>query len=151
MTKTGTTLPPSIERYILAVIGVIVINIGLLFFLRVQVKTIRLLQDQKIQLQQDLKIVNSSEEIYNKYKNDIEEISNVFPSEEEVLTFLQTLENLTKQYSDDSVVKFASLSPQPDGDMLFLLFSISMRTDKDRLNAYLTQLEKLPYNRCVWC
>lgn len=140
-----STLPPSIERYILAFAGVIVINIGLLFFLRVQVGTIKLLKDQKIQLENDLKIVNSSEEIYNKYKNDIDEISSVFPSEEEVLFFLQTLDDLSKKYSDDALARFASTTPQPEGDMLYLLFNVSMKTDAIRLQSFLQELEKLPY------
>ena len=145
MNKKLSSLPPSIEHFLIALAGIVVVNIGLLVFLNTQVKVISLLQDQEKQLQQDQKIINSSEEIYNKYKNDIAAISDVFPNEEKVLPFLQLMENLAKKYSDDSAVKFASLSPQPEGDNLYLLFSIGMKTDPSRLSDFLTELESLPY------
>jgi len=145
MNTKKPTLPPSIERYVVVFAGTLLINAGLLFFLQSQAKTIKLLKEQKVQLEQDQKIINSSEEIYNTYKDDIEEISQVFPSEEDVLIFLQTLEDVSKKYSEDAIARFASASPQAEGDKLFLLFRLTMKTDKENLSKFLKEMESLPY------
>lgn len=143
--KKVITLERSIERLIVILVVLVLLDFSLLFFLRTQVKTIGLLKEQRLQLEQDQRIINSAEEIYQQYKDDIEAISEVFPGEEDVLAFLQQLETLAKQLSDDSVVKFASLSPQEEGDQLFLLFTINLKTDMQRLTTLMRELEVLPY------
>ena len=116
-----------------------------MFFLHTESKTIVLLKEQLRQVENDQKILTSSEQIYAQYEQDIDAILNVFPNEETVLDFLQRLEKLTKDTSDDSTVRFASLNPLPDGDKLFLLFNISLKTDTARLDQFLDSLEHLPY------
>lgn len=144
-TKRAQLLERSIERFVIVLVILLGINIGLLYFLRSQVKVISLLQGQLVQLRQDQQILSSAEQIYQTYKNDIDTITSVFPDEATVLVFLQTLEDLAKSESETAVVKFATFSPQQQGDKLFLLFTINMRTDLPRLTSFLSQLEALPY------
>lgn len=144
-TKRTQLLERSIERYAIVLAILLCINIGLLYFLRSQVKVISLLQGQLVQLRQDQQILASAEQIYQTYKNDIDTITAVFPDEESVLVFLQTLEDLAKSESDTATVKFATFSPQQLGDKLYLQFTINMRTDTSRLTSFLSKLEALPY------
>ncbi|MCX8009072.1 MAG: hypothetical protein N3A54_05245 [Patescibacteria group bacterium] len=134
-----------IERYVLIFVGILLINIGLLYFLQTQVNVITLLKQEKIQLEQDQKIINASEEIYATYKDHIEEIFSVFPSEGEVLTFLQTLESVSKKYGANVIARFASSSPQSEGDRLFLLFRLNLQTTRQNFGQLLKALENLPY------
>jgi hypothetical protein len=143
--KRTQLLERSIERYIIVLIVLLCVNIGVLFFLKTQVKVINLLQGQLVQLQQDQTILASAEQIYQTYKNDIDTITSVFPDEETVLVFLQILEQLAQSTSDSSSVKFATFSPQQESDKMYLLFTINMRTDTNRLSLFLSQLEELPY------
>lgn len=113
--------------------------------LRTQVNVIRLLQQQKRQLEQDQKIINSSEEIYATYKEDIEDLLAVFPSEEDVLIFLETLQDVGKKHGSNVSARFSSPSPQQEGDKLFLLFRLTMTAKKDSLDSFLQELENLPY------
>ena len=145
MTKKTTASTNPIELGAIILVFIVIVNLGALFFLTTLVKTIVLLKQQQKDLQQDLKIVNSSEQIYQKYKDNIQLILDVFPTETKVIEVLQTLETLSKNYSDDSAVKFASLSPQPEGDNLYLLFTIVLTTDAQRLSAFFDKLETLPY------
>lgn len=135
----------SIERSVIFLVIIVVVNIGIMFMLLNQAKTISLLQEQQQQLVQDQRILNSSEEIYAQYEGQIEKILNVFPDEETVLDFLQTLETLSKEHSTEYSVRFASRSPLPESDKLFLLFTVSLKTDKAQLDAFLDSLEALPY------
>jgi Tfp pilus assembly protein PilO len=134
-----------VESLVLVLGGVVVLTLALLYFLSTQVKTVKLLREQKTQLEQDLKIINSAEQIYESYKDDIAVISEVFPNEESVLVFLQTLESLSKKYSTESLVKFSPPTPQAEGDSLYLLFSIVMQTTSDQLPEFLKAIEQLPY------
>ena len=143
--KKAQSLERSIERLIVVFLVLLVINFGVVFFLRSQVTVIGLLNEQLLQLQQDQRILSSAEQIYQTYKDNITTINAVFPDEETVLDFLQTLETMAKNTSDESAVKFASFSPQPEGDKLFLVFTVNQTTDVDRLSSFLSQLEKLPY------
>lgn len=135
----------TIEKAGLLLLVLIALNIGTMVLLTSQSKTITLLKEQKRQLESDQKILSSSDQIYSQYENQIEKIFAVFPDEESVLSFLQTFEELTKAYSTESSVRFASLNPLPEGDKLFLLFSVSLKSDRQRLNQLLDKLETLPY------
>jgi len=143
--KRAQGLEHSIERLVVVLLVLLMTNFGLLFFLRSQVTVIGLLNQQLLQLQQDQQILSSAEQIYQTYKGNIDTINAVFPNEETVLVFLQTLETMAKQTSDESAVKFASFSPQTEGDRTYLLFTINQTTDRDRLSSLLEQLENLPY------
>lgn len=135
----------TIERLGLFILLIVVINIGLMVLMQTQAKTVSLLKDQQKQLEQDQRIVSSSEQIYSQYENDIQKILDVFPNDETVLDFLQMFEKLTKDNSEESTVKLASPDPLPEGDQLFLLFSITMKTDNTRLDEFLDALETMPY------
>lgn len=134
-----------LEKLALFLVLLVAINLGIIVLLQTQAKTIVLLKDQLRQLEKDQQIVASSEEIYATYEQDIDRILNVFPNEETVLDFLQTLERLTKEVSVDSTIRFASLNPMPETDKLFLLFNISLRTNRELFDIFLERLETLPY------
>lgn len=143
--KKPATMHDLLERWLLIIALILVGHFGVIVLLNTQVKEIKLLREQKVQLESDQKVLTNAEQVYNQYKDDFPLLESVFPDEETILPFLQNLERLTREYSDDGVVKFGSLNPLPEGDKLFLLFSISMRTDANRFIAFLQQLEELPF------
>ncbi len=145
MKKKSLFLDSSLERLIVILLGIALINVGLFYVLRTQVNVIRLLQQQKKQLEQDQSIINSSEEIYATYKDNIEDLLAVFPSEEDVLVFLETLQDVAKKHGSNVSARFFSSSPQQEGDKLFLLFRVTLTTNKDSLISFLQELEQLPY------
>lgn len=143
--KKPETIRDLIEKWSLVIMLILVGHLGALVLIKTQVKEVQLLKDQKQQLADDQKLLSSAEQIYTKYKDDFPLLESVFPDEETVLPFLQTLEKLTREYSEDGVVRFASLSPLPENDKLFLLFTLSLHTDTQRFSDFLIQLENLPY------
>ena len=145
MQKKPAKKTSPIEKLALGLFLVIAINIGALVLINTQQKTIMLLKKQHSQLVNDQKIITSSEEIYQQYENDIDTILSVFPDETTVLDFIQKLEVLSKQYSEVSSVRLSARDPLPEGDKLFLLFNVNLKTDKDRLDIFLEELETLPY------
>lgn len=142
MKNKGSSLT---EKLALALGLLIVVNIGILVMLQNQVKTIRLLKNQRVQLQNDRKIIASTEELYSQYEDDIDTILQVFPDESTVLDFIQTLERLSRDYASDSSVRLSSKDPLPESDKLFLLFNIIVKTNTEQFVAFLGELERLPY------
>lgn len=145
MKRKSLFFDSSLERLIAILFGIALVNVGLLYMLRMQANGIRLLQQQKKQLEQDQAIINSSEQIYATYKDHIEDLLAVFPSEEDVLMFLETLQDIAKKHGSNASARFSSPSPQQEGDKLFLLFRVTMTTDKDGLKSFLQEAEQLPY------
>jgi Tfp pilus assembly protein PilN len=143
--KKVATLKDLVEKWSLIIILIIVGHFGVLVLLNTQIKEIKLLKEQKEQLTQDQQLLSSGEQIYAQYKESFPILESVFPDEESVLIFLQSLEKLTRESGENGVVKFASLSPLPENDKLFLLFTIYLHTDTTRFEGFLTQLEELPY------
>jgi hypothetical protein len=134
-----------IEKLAIGLLLVIAVNIGALVLINTQQKTILLLKKQYTQLVNDQKIITSSEAIYQQYEKDIDTILSVFPDETTVLDFIQKLEVLSKQYAESSSVRLSARDPLPEGDKLFLLFNLTLKTDKDRLDEFMEELENLPY------
>lgn len=125
-----------------ALVGV---NILFLVFATNAAKTITLLKKESAMLVQDRQTFASSEQLYNSYKDDMDLISAVFPSEETIPTFIRTLEDLTRAFADEYTVKFVSLTPLVEEDKLYLLLTVTMKTDAARFIQFLASLEQLPY------
>lgn len=130
-----------------AVILAALVGIDLLFlvFTTNVAKTVTLLKKEAATLEQDKQIISSSEQLYDTYRKEIELISAVFPNEETFPTFIRTLEDLIRIFADEYTVKFTSLTPLVEQEKLFLLLSLSMKTDNLRLTQFLVSLEQLPY------
>jgi len=123
----------------------VVVNFLFLTLIRGEARTINLLKTQLTSLSQDQQIITSSNDLYNVYKDSIDIISEVFPSEETIPEFIQTLEELLKTYSDGYGIKFNSLSPLREQDNLYIVLTITMKTDFGRLTQFLEDLEHLRY------
>jgi hypothetical protein len=115
------------------------------FLFQGEVRTIKLLRNEYAILEQQKRIITASSEIGNEYSNEIEIISHIFPNEQSIPVFIQTLENLIRQSSEEYTFKFNSLTPIVEGDKLFLLMTVTMRTDLPKLLLFFFSLEKLPY------
>ena len=96
-------------------------------------------------MEQNAQIIASSQQIYNKYKDDIEVISAVFPTEESIPQFISQLEGEIRQTADEYTFKFSSITPISENTVLFLPLSITMKTDLTRLTLLLEKLENLAY------
>jgi hypothetical protein len=127
-------------------ISLVVINFIFIFLTQSEFRSITLEQSELSSLNQQKSIIDASDTINRQYKNDISVISSVFPSEQSITDFIQTLEGVIKNSSDSyDQIKFNSLTPIVEGDKQFLLLTISMNTDLTGLASFLTQVEKLPY------
>ncbi len=143
--KTTLRVQNTISLFVAGIVGLTLMNILFLLLVSNEGKTISLLKKQLVQLEQDNVILDSSEEISESYTEEIALLSKVFPNEETILSFLQSLEGLTKENSSEYSVKFTSLNPLAEQDKLFLVLSVFMKTDKTRLANFLKRLEQLPY------
>lgn len=132
---------------VLVSIVIAIISLNILFILLVQgeAKTIKLLKTELVTLEQEERIIESAQNIYESYQNEIEVISQVFPNEETFVGFVQILEQEVRAASDEYTFKFTASEPVKDKDKLLLPITISMKTDMARLTGFLTQFEKLPY------
>lgn len=128
------------------VISFLIINVAFLVFAGSESKTALLLKKELVTLKQEERIIASAQEIYNTYNNEIDTISAVFPSEETIPSYIQSLEELIRGLADDYNFKFNSVSPlKEQEDRLFLPLTITMKTDLARLVDFLAKLENLPY------
>jgi hypothetical protein len=127
-------------------ISVIIINCIFIFLTQSEFKTIKNMQSELNSLNQQKSIISAADEINQQYKNEIVVISKVFPNEQSIPQFIQTLEGVIKDSSDSSdPIKFNSLTPIPEGDKQFLLMTLSMKTDLPKLASFLARVEELPY------
>jgi hypothetical protein len=135
----------TITIWIGLLITLIALDVLFIFLAKNEVQTINLDNKELKILEQDQRIISASSEITNKYHKEIDAISGVFPDEENIPIFIQTLENLIKNTTDEYSFKFSSLTPVADQDKLFLLLSITMKTDMMHFQSFLENLEKFPY------
>jgi hypothetical protein len=138
--------PKTNPLLILAGVMLILLFFDCLFLMLFQseVGSYQLIQKEMEILDQDRRIIDASKEISLKYKDEIDTISGVFPTERTFPLFIQVLENELKSNVDEYQLKFSS-NPITEGDKLFLLFSISVKADLAKLSSFLLSLEKLPY------
>jgi len=115
------------------------------FLFQSEVKTMQLLRNEYAILGQQKRIIDEASTISVQYKDEINVISEVFPNEQTIPIFIQTLEGLIKQSANEYTFRFNSLNPIIEGDKLFLLLTITMKTDLPKLLFFLSSLERLPY------
>lgn len=123
----------------------VVIDILFIFLIGSNAKSITLLRKELTQLEAEAQIISSAADIESTYKNEIALISQVFPDDQTIPQFVSTVEDLSKQMSDSYSLKFTSDVPLKEQDKLILPFTLTLKTDMDRLLVFLQTLEKLPY------
>lgn len=121
------------------------INVLFLVFAKNEGKTVKLLKNQLTSLRQQESIVASSKDIYARYQNEVDIIASVFPNEETIPQFIQTIEEAIRSNSDEYALRFTAVTPLKEDDKLYLPVSITAKTDVARLIQFLGLLEKLPY------
>lgn len=125
--------------------SLVIINIAFLIFTANESKTIRLLKKELETLEQEERIIASAQEINNTYKDEIDIISSVFPSEETIPLFIQTLEEQVRLSSDEYNFKFNTISPIKEQEKLLLPLTVTMKTDMARYIDFLAKVEGMPY------
>jgi hypothetical protein len=125
--------------------AVVTVNIIFLYLSINAVKTVNLLKKELEILDNDSRIIAAAEEISRKYSQEIDIISNAFPDEAGTPMFVKSLESEVRKYSDEFTIKFNSLTPVTEQDKLYLLLTVSMKTDFSRLLNFFDSLEKFPY------
>jgi hypothetical protein len=127
-------------------LSLIMINFTFVYLTLNEHKSIMLMRNELNSLNQQKSIITAANVINEQYKDEIEVISNVFPNEQTIPRFIQTLEAVIKNSSNSySPIKFNSLTPIAEGDKQFLLMTISMTADLAKLSTFLTSVEALPY------
>ena len=135
----------SLTILISMVIAIILLNALFILLVQGEAKTIKLLKNELVTLEQEERIIASAQNIYESYQNEVEVISQVFPNEETFVDFVQVLENEVRASSDEYTFKFTANEPVKDQDKLLLPITITMKTELVRLTGFLTQMEKLRY------
>jgi Tfp pilus assembly protein PilO len=123
----------------------VVVNVLFLVFVQSEGKTVKLLKNQLVSLRQQQTIIASSKDIYAQYQSEVDTISAVFPNEDTIPQFIQTIEDAIRSNSDEYALRFTAVTPLKEDDKLYLPVAISAKTDVARLIQFLTKLEKLPY------
>ncbi|MFC1626654.1 hypothetical protein ACFL1P_00455 [Patescibacteria group bacterium] len=134
-----------ITIYSILVVVFCLTNLLALYLVHNSRGAIFLLRQQVSQLEQDQQIISSSQQLIDTYEDEIDVISQVFPDEESMLLFIQSLEQEIKTSTDTYSVKFNSLTPLKEKDKLFLLMTLSLKTDILGLHSFLKKIETLPY------
>lgn len=125
--------------------AIVTINIIFILLTVNDAKTVDLLKKENILLSQDKQIIVTAGDISSQYKSEIDLISKVFPNEESIPQFIQEMEQVVSTQSDDYSLKFNSLTPIAEQDKLYLLVTLTMKTDMERLLILFDKLEDLPY------
>lgn len=132
---------------ILSILAGFLVFVDVLFVVIVanEKKTVTLLKTQLVQLEQDFRVLSASDDVVSTYKDEMEILSKVFPTESSMLEFIQTLESMLRRSADEYSIKFNSFAPVVEQDKLYLLLTLTMRTDLKRLDEFLGLLETGPF------
>jgi hypothetical protein len=142
--KTSSTVNPIMILGGLCV-GLVLLSLIFIFLFQSEIRTIKLLRNEYVILTQQKRIITAASEISGQYKDEIDVISGIFPNEQSIPVFIQALESLIKQTSGEYTFRFNSLTPIAEGDKLFLLMTVTMKTDQAKFMQFLSALEQLPY------
>lgn len=145
MKQNATFLRNKLVLLSLGLSVIIIANIILLYFITGNMDTISLLKEQEEQLLEDQQIISQSQELIGVYEGQIGVISEVFPNEASILEFIQSLESLIQNASSEYSFKFNSLTPLAEGDLRFLVMTVTMNSDFNAVTLFLETLELLPY------
>lgn len=140
--KPGISLPIA---SLAVIIGCIAIDAVFLVLFSSQVKTVTLLRSEASMLHSANQAVNVSSSVLDEYTKQTAALAQVFPNEETIPTFIQALESRIRDVSSEYSFKFNSLTPIQEQDKLYLLMTINMKTDFQKLERFLGELETLPY------
>lgn len=126
--------------------GVLVV-LSMLFSVLAQgeAKTARLLKKELVSLEDNRLLIVNAQQAYATYSDDIETINGVFPTDVTIPLFVQRLETAIQASAETYSVKFTSLTPLAEEERLYLLVTLTMRTDEPRFFTFLSTLETLPY------
>lgn len=115
-----------------------------------QSRTIKLLKDQQAILLKDQKIIMAASDLSSQYRDEIKIISEVFPNENTIAEFIKNIEELTQATTKEYRIQFNSLTPLPEGDKLYLLLTLNMKTDYAGLMEFFDKLETIPHMTHVY-
>lgn len=139
----------SVNRNILILTAVLVflasLNCLFIYLSRNKLSEIASLRQEREILEKDRQIVQAADELTQKYQNQIEVFSKVFPSEQTISVFIGDLEKVLKNVSPDYRFQFSSLNPLPEQDKLYLLLTLTLKTDLSEFLNLLEDLEQIPY------
>lgn len=127
------------------VILLVVINVLFIALVSSEAKTVELLKKELTDLYGQEKIIATASELSQSYKEEIEVISAVFPTEQTITTFIQTIEENLKGVTNEYTFRFSSPSPVREQDKLYLPLTITVKTDMAGLTRLLEEFENLPY------
>ena len=129
-----------------ALVGaLLVVNILFIVLTRNAGATVGLLKNELTVLDEQERIIASSQDIYLKYQNEIETISNVFPNEETRTVFIQTLEKELREVTQEHTFRFSSVTPLKEQDKLFLPLTITLKSSLADLARLFEKFEDFPY------
>lgn len=137
------TQPATILTAVIA--SLIIVDLLFVAFTQGAGSTVRLLKNELRGLEEQEKIITSSQEIYETYKDDVEVISNAFPNEETIAVFIQYLERELRAVTPEYTLKFNSVTPIKEQDKLFLPLTIMVKANFSELTSLFTKWENFPY------
>ena len=143
--KKTTVKKTTIQVILIGInIALLVINTVFLILFTSQTNSIMLLKNEVGILESTRTAVDSGS-VTEEYADTLEAFEEVFPDEQSMPSFIQALETNIRAVSGEYSIKFNSLTPVAEGDKLFLLLTIRLKTDFSKLNTFLKELEEMPY------
>lgn len=139
--------PKTSKLAILVSLVVLLVVINLLFITLVssEAKTVELLKKELTELYGQEKIITTASDLSDSYKEEIEVISAVFPTEQTITTFIQTIEDTLKGVTNEYTFRFSSPSPIREQDKLYLPLTMTVKTDMAGVTRLLEEFETLPF------
>ncbi len=122
-----------------------VVNVLFITLISSEAKTVQLLKKELTGLYGQEKIIATASELSQSYKDEIELISAVFPSEQTITVFIQTIEDLLKGITNEYTFRFSSPIPLREQDKLYLPLTMTLKTDMAGLTRLLKELESMRY------
>lgn len=127
------------------VILLVIINILFMSLISNEAKTVSLLKKELTELQEQEKIITTASDLYDTYKEEIEVISTVFPSEETITEFIQTIEEKLRGITSEYTFRFSSPNPLREQDKLYLPLTMTLKTNMAGLTRLLKEIETMQY------
>lgn len=133
-------------KIVIAIIATLVaIESLLLFVLKKEISAVSTMKQTAVQLQAENASVSQTKNFLIQQKTNISQFEKVLPSDEELVDFVKTVEDIAKGFTDNATLRFVSTKPVKEKNNLFVPFTLQFKTQLSQVVPFLRRFERIAY------
>ena len=123
----------------------VIVNIALIVFSKSQVAQYHVNLQQIAAAEYNSSDLENTVSFLETKRQQTQVISDALPKEDDLITFIQTLEVLSLENAGSSKLEITASAPRGEKGLMFIPFMLTMTTDLPNLLEFLKKVEKLSY------